>query len=270
MAASDSPGQAYLLDNRAVAAGARFEALSRLYDPSTFRHIRDLGIGPGWRCWEVGAGGTTVATWLAGQTGSSGAVLATDIDVSRAEAAAAPTVEIRRHDVVREPPPEGSFDLVHARLVLVHLAERDQALRAMSGALRPGGWLLVEDADPGLQPLACLETHSAEERLANRLRVGFRKLLAARGADLEYGRRLPRLFRELGLLEVAADAYFPVAVPATIELELATISLIRDELLAHGVATEEEIARHLASVAAGRLDLAQPPLISARGRKPRR
>jgi hypothetical protein len=34
------------------------------------------------------------------------------------------------------------------------------------------------------------------------------------------------------------------------------------------VATEEDIERHLANVAAGRLDLAQPPMIAAWGRRP--
>ena len=43
---------------------------------------------------------------------------------------------------------------------------------------------------------------------------------------------------------------------------------LHDQLLAKGLATGEEIARHLANVAAGRLDLAQPPMISAWGRRP--
>src|ERR1039458_7122444 len=44
-----------------------------------------------------------------------------------------------------------TFDLVHARLVLVHVPQRAQALAAMVAALKPGGWLLLEEADPGLQ-----------------------------------------------------------------------------------------------------------------------
>jgi hypothetical protein len=47
----------YLLDNKQAEAGARFDALAALFDPWTFRHIDDLGIGDGWRCREVGAGG---------------------------------------------------------------------------------------------------------------------------------------------------------------------------------------------------------------------
>lgn len=260
--------QGYLLDNRATEAGRRFEALSELFDPSTFRHIADLGIAPGWRCWEVGAGGPSVVRWLAGQVGPAGRVLATDIDVSWAVEAAGPTVEVRRHDVGRDPHPDETFDLVHARLVLVHVVERDAALQAMARALRPGGWLLVEDADPALQPLSCPDVQGPEQELANKLRSGFRALLTQRGVDLAYGRKLPRLLRAADLADVAADGFFPLAQPACTVLETATIQLIRDQLLSHGIASAEEIDQHLANVAAGRLDLAQPPMISAWGRRP--
>ncbi|MFD0537049.1 class I SAM-dependent methyltransferase [Actinomadura luteofluorescens] len=184
----------YLLDNRQAEAGVRFKAISELFDPWTFRHMDDAGLRPGWRVWEVGAGGPTVPSWIAGRVGSAGRVLATDIDVSwlaDAPELAGTPVEIRRHDLVRDAPPEGPFDLVHARLVLVHLPDRDRALRTMIEALRPGGVLLVEDADPGLQPLACPDEHGPDERLANAVRRGFRALLAERGADLAYGRRSP-------------------------------------------------------------------------------
>ena len=65
---------------------------------------------------------------------------------------------------------------------------------------------------------------------------------------------------------MAADAAFPVTHPACNALETATINLIRDQLLDHGIATESEIAEHLDNVAAGRLDLTQPPMISCWGR----
>ena len=257
----------YLLDNRVVEAGARIAALSALFDPVTFRHVDALGIARGWRCWEVGAGGPSVPRGLAARVGPEGRVLATDIDVVWAQAAAGGPIEVRRHDVAGDAPPDEPFDLVHARLVLVHLPDRARALQAMIGALRPGGCLLVEDADPALQPLSVIDPASAEDALANRLRAGFRTLLGERGVDLAFGRKLPRLLRAAGLGEVAADAYFPVALPACATLEIATVKYLREQLIAKGLATAEEIERHLASVAAGRLDLAQPPMISVWGRR---
>ena len=140
----------YLLDNRRPEAGERFAALAELFDPWTFRHFDDLGLGEGWRCWEVGAGGVSVPRGLAERVGTSGRVLATDIDVSWMVEADQHAYDVNRHDVGLDKAPPGPYDLIHARLVLVHVPRRIEAMAAMIEVLRPGGWLLVEDADPAL------------------------------------------------------------------------------------------------------------------------
>ena len=262
------PGDGYLLANAAPGAAERLAAIATLFDPATFRHFDRLGLAPGWRCWEVGAGGTSVVDHLADRVGPDGHVLGTDIDLSWAPSTPAGTVEFERHDVADGPPPGAPFDLVHARLVLVHVPGRDQALATMAAALAPGGVLLVEDADPALQPLACLEETGPDEERANRVRRGFRVLLADRGADLAYGRTLPRRLREVGLVEVGAEAAFPIGHPACDVLEVATVSLLGDRLVERGQVGAEEIAAHLAAVRGGALDLVQPPMVSCWGRRP--
>jgi SAM-dependent methyltransferase len=263
-----TPDEGYLLDNRASQAGIRFGALAELFDPSTFRHLSRVGVARGWRCWEVGAGGASVPSWLADQVGPGGLVLATDIDTSWLDDLARPALEVRRHDVGLDDPPGTGLDLVHARLVLTHVPQRDRALAAMVSALRPGGWLVLEDADPGLQPLLCPDEYGPAQELANRLRHGFRTLMAGRGADLAFGRTLPRLLRGQGLLDVGADAWFPISGPACTTLEVATVEQIRERLVEGGVATSDEIDEHLANVAAGRVpDLVTSPMITAWGRR---
>lgn len=259
----------YLLENRKAEAAQRFTALSALFDPGTLRQCDACGITAGWRCWEVGAGGPALVRMFAERIGGAGYVLATDIDTSWAEGAVSRNVEVRKHDVAHEPPPDGSFDLVHARLLLVHLPDRERALRNMVSALKPDGWLVIEDADPALQPLSCIDPCGPEQELANRIRLGFRALLSGRGADLAFGRKLPRMLRDAGLQDIAAEAYFPITLPACISLEIATVKMIRNELRSHGIATDDEIERHLENAQAGALDLSQPPMISVRGRKPR-
>lgn len=257
----------YLLDNRAHEAGRRFDSLSAIFDPVTFRHLETLGVNRGWRCWEVGAGGPSVPSWLAARVGPTGHVLATDIDIGWITGDLGGQVEVRNHDVAHDEPPSGRFDLVHARFVLTHLTDRDLALERMVAALRPGAWLLIEDFDSALQPLACLDGGLPAQHRANKLRDGFLALLSQRGVDLEYGRSLPRRLRAQGLSEVSADAYFPVALPAGAALDRANISQVRDVLVAQGLATPEEIAEHLAAIDAGELDIATPPLISVWGRR---
>ena len=263
--------EGYLLANRQGEAGVRFDALARLFDATTFRHLQWLGVQPGWRCWEVGAGGPTVPRWLAERVGPGGQVVVTDIDTSWLDEAfddaGEAVVDVRRHDVGAEPAPATGLDLVHARLVLTHVAGREEALASMVGALRPGGVLLIEEADPGLQPLLCPDEYGAPQQLANRLRHGFRALLAGRAPDLAYGRTLPRLLREVGLVDVGADAYFPITDPACTVLERATVEQIRHRLVAAGIATDADIDQHLANLDAGLLpDLATSPLVSAWGR----
>jgi protein-L-isoaspartate O-methyltransferase len=261
-----SQDDGYLLANQRAEAGRRFDALAELFDASTFRHLTAVGLAPGWRVWEVGAGGPSVASWLAGRVGPDGRVLATDIDTRWLDGT--PGVEVVQHDVGTEPAPDGPFDLVHARLLLVHVPNRDAALARMAAALRPGGWLVVEEADPALQPLLCLEDADPAEERANRLKSGFRRLLAERGVDLAYGRTLPRRLRENGMVDVGADAYFPITGPACAALERASVEQIRDQLVDHGLATDDEIDQHLAAVARGSLDLATSPMVSAWGRRP--
>ncbi len=158
--------EGYLLANPAA---ARNEALAQLFDPSTFRQLDATGIGPGGRCWEVGAGGATVPLWLAERVGPAGLVLATDLDTAGLPAGQ-PPLRVFRHDIGVEPPPETDLDLVHARLVLTHVPQRAAALDTMVAAVRPGGWVVLEDADPGLQPLLCPDEHGPAQELANRLR----------------------------------------------------------------------------------------------------
>jgi SAM-dependent methyltransferase len=245
----------YLLDNARAEAGERFVWLADLFDGVTRGHFGRLGVRAGSRCWEVGA------------VGPAGHVLATDIDPSWLKAGDG--YEVRQHDVAADPPPEpGTFDLVHARLVLVHVPDRARSLATMAAALRPGGWLLAEDADTALQPLACLDDSGPAQRRANRLRDAVRELMTRRGADMRYGRTLPRALREAGLADVAASGFFPVGGLACDRLEAATIRHVRGELLAPGLADDAEIDAHLAAIYAGELDLTLAPLVSAWGRRP--
>jgi ubiquinone/menaquinone biosynthesis C-methylase UbiE len=137
----------YALDNAAVQAGDRFSALSELFDAGTIHHIEQRGITSGWHCLEVGGGGGSIATWLSERVGRPGRVLVTDINTRFLDSLQHPNLEVRRHNIVTDPLPEGAFDLIHARLVLMHLPERDAVLTRLIKALKPGGWLLDEEFD---------------------------------------------------------------------------------------------------------------------------
>jgi len=229
-------------------ATTRSDPLRTLFDPVTRRHLDALGVGEGWRCWEVGGGGPSTPAWLAERVGPTGRVLATGLDVGWASGRE--PYEVRRHDVVRDEPPGETFDLVHARLVLARVADRHAALRHMVGALRPGGWLVVEEIDVDFQPCATPDASNAGQYLSNRIRAGLLAVLGRRGVDLELGRKVPRLLREVGLVDVAADGYFPLASPAAAALEAASIEHLRGALVALRAASDDELDAHLGAALA--------------------
>jgi 2-polyprenyl-3-methyl-5-hydroxy-6-metoxy-1,4-benzoquinol methylase len=243
-----------------------FDTLAALLDPATFYRLAQLGTGPGWRCWEVGAGGGTVTGWLSERVGVTGRVVATDIDVWALASSRGVNVEAVRHDVGAEEAPGSGFDLVHARLVLEHVYDYAAGLAAMAGALRPGGWLLAESADPLLQPLACPDEAGSAQALANKVRHAIWAVETHSGQK-RFGRMLPRLLRGAGLSDVQAEVRFPLGGPDAVRLQRTLIARRGDRLVDAGLLTREEIDRHLADLAAGELDLAAFPVVSAWGRR---
>ena len=122
----------------------RLGMLAEARDPRTRRMLDSTGLSPGWRCWELGAGGGTVSAWLGRRVGPDGSVWSTDVDL-QFHRPVLPNVVVERHDVTRDQVPDAAFDLVHARAVLQHLPERDQVMETLWDALVPDGWLVVED-----------------------------------------------------------------------------------------------------------------------------
>jgi len=200
--AEDSIPQGYVFDNAAEQAGARLRALSEMFDPSTIHHLSERGVSEGWHCLEVGGGNGSIATWLGGRVGPTGRVLVTDIDTRFLETMKLPNVEIRRHNIVADALPERTFDLVHSRLVLLHLPERDEALRRMIAALKPGGWLVDEEFDSA-SLLADPVVNAAE--VLPKTQLAIMRLVEDRGVERRYGRLLLGRLRALGLVEAGAE-----------------------------------------------------------------
>jgi SAM-dependent methyltransferase len=199
------PGYRLAGRGREAAESERLDLLERLYDPGSRRRRRL--VQPGWRCLEVGAGRGSMAAWLAEQVGVSGQVVAIDIDVTFMQWIDLPNLEVRQHDILEdslEALGPGSFDLVCSRLMLFWLAGRQEAaIRNMAACLRPGGWLVDEDADWGT-PGPVDPSHGLYGGYHEAFRGG--EWWALRGYDPFFGRKLPVLFERCGLQNVSHEA----------------------------------------------------------------
>ena len=137
----------YAYDNAVAGQRERLRTLEALFDAGTVAELEARGIDRGWRCLEVGAGGGSIALWLADRVAPEGIVAATDRDTTLLDELSHPNLEVRVHDVLEDDLPEREFDVVHVRLLLAWLSDRRTALRRLIGALKPGGWLVAEELD---------------------------------------------------------------------------------------------------------------------------
>jgi SAM-dependent methyltransferase len=257
----------YVFDAAFETERQRLETMTAFFEPGTHRLLEALGCAEGWRVLEVGGGTGNTTEWLCGQVGPSGAVVATDVDTRFLDQLEHPNLEVRQHNIISDDIEEGAFDLVHARLLLEWLPDREKALRQMVRALKPGGWLLAEDYDF----VTFGSWHPAYE-----LGVKFRDALvqlfqSMAGYDVEFGRKLPGLLAAAGLVEVEAEGRCDVAQAGSPGLETVPLTLqqVRGFMEAAGTLTAQEVDQVMrdARTQAALWGLT-PLLVAARGRKP--
>ncbi|MFI9722174.1 class I SAM-dependent methyltransferase [Streptomyces sp. NPDC052396] len=264
-----TPPQGYAYDNDSAHAGEQHCCLAAAYDDFTVRRLSRILTGPGGRCLEVGAGAGSVARWLAGRVAPTGSVLATDIKPHHVPAV--PGLEILTHDITADPLPENSFDLIHARLVLLHLPERTQVLQRLVTALRPGGWLQLDEFDETTYgPLIPMGESSTEAQAAYRTYLEAKlALLTSAGVDLDWGRRLPTAMSRAGLVDIDAEPHvqqWRAHSPGT-ALQIHNIRHLRERFLRTGI-TDQQLAAARQAMCHPDFLAASCLMYSVQGRRP--
>ncbi|MGN6866810.1 MAG: class I SAM-dependent methyltransferase [Solirubrobacteraceae bacterium] len=214
---------------------ARLELLAEFHDPLTIAQLDAISMGEGWRCLDVGAGAGAVTRILAERVGRGGSLLAVDLDTTLLERLAGDRIEVRRMDLLREPLPPDEFDLVNARLLLMHTPSRLEALRRLAGAARPGGW--VSAIDPDFTTVAVSPTTLAWKRTW----AAFCDAVIAGGWDPRYGARLHDDLQAVGLVDVQVDYVASCEPGGSLAARLLSLSFerLRHRLVAFGAAGEE-------------------------------
>jgi SAM-dependent methyltransferase len=162
--------------------------------------------------------GRGIARRLAERVGSSGRVVATDLDIRFVEDHGLGNLEARRHDILTDPLEEGAFDLAHARAVIMHVPDHQGTLERMVAAVRPGGWVVIEDVDFGGPMAAALAHYSfpaGHAPLVERIYRAAEAVLSAAGADASHGTRLLAGLQAAGLEHVGGELHTPVVAGGT-------------------------------------------------------
>lgn len=258
---------AYVFDNAAAQAATRLSALAAIFDPGTIRHFAEVGVGKGWKCLEVGGGGGSIASWLCQQVGAAGRVVATDLDTRFLDNLSHGNLEVWRHNIAVDPLPEATFDLVHARLVLVHLPDRDQTLLRITRALKPGGWLLAEEFDAlSLQP----DPRISPSEVPLKAFAAMHAVMTSRGVDSYFGRRLAAHVHLLGLMDVVAEGrmFMMQGRSVTIDLLRASLQQLRSEMMRSGLISEAEFAHDMDLLDSPDLLIPSPIMWAVKARRP--
>jgi len=169
------------------------------------------GLTAGERVLDLGAGPGFAALDLACRVGPTGQVLALEHSPAYVVAgqrlaveAGLTHLELRQHDLLRDPLPREGFDLAWMRWVAMFLADLEPLLTQLPLALRPGGRLVLHEYVQwdsfGLHPHG-----AAIHRFGQAVQRSFRQA----GGDPDVNRRLPSLLAARGF---HIDALEPLPV----------------------------------------------------------
>jgi SAM-dependent methyltransferase len=138
------------------------EAYERYLVPAIFTEMADrlldlARLGEGERVLDVGCGTGIVARRAAPRVGSTGTLVALDLNegmlrvARRMSSDVQPRIQWRQGDAAAPPFPDGAFDLVVCQQALQFFSEPEKALCAMRRVLAPGGRAAIA----ALRPIAC-------------------------------------------------------------------------------------------------------------------
>ncbi len=218
----------------------RLRLLEAALDDATRSCIDSAGVGAGQSCLEVGAGAGSIASWLGSRVTPDGNVLAVDVNDEFLRHLA-PPVGVLRGDVRNAPVPPASFDLAHARYVLIHNADPVGVLDAMLRALKPGGALILEE--PDFSAARAITGPSSLKDAFDNVTRAIELTFSARGLDYAFGRQLPSLdgSKPITFESVQYDRHVRKGGSTFARMMRASTLALKDKYLASGGATEHDI-----------------------------
>ena len=214
-----------------------------------------IGVRAGERVVEIGCGPRGCLELLSERVGPTGSV----VGVERSEEAVKlarefvserklTNVEVLNGDARATGLPRGTFDLATARLVLVNIPKPEEVVAEMVALVRPGGVAAFHEAHWAGQ--VCDPPLPAWDSLFEALST----YAVKNGIDLAVGKRVPRMLREAGLVDIQVRPLISVLPPGHSRRDLFPVFVenLRDRLIEQRVIDEggldqrlRELRRHV-------------------------
>lgn len=228
----------------------RLQLLAQERWPDTEALFQRVGLASGMRCVDLGCGGGEVTFEIARLVRPAGSAVGIDMDTVKLELArqAAAARDIGNVDFrplnVNEWSDPGAYDVVYCRFLLQHLAHPVALLRRMWEAARPGGTVVVEDAD--FDGWSCDPPNAGFDFFLR----AYSEVIARRGGDHAAGRKLLRYFRSAGFPAPAIHVAEPIYLEGPGKtLALSTLDFTTEAILSEGIASEAELRDAVADLA---------------------
>lgn len=225
-------------------------AQAEVYAPEADELLDRVALPEGASAIDVGCGALGILPLLRARVGARARVVGLDLEprllALAAELAAQRGIEIEtvHADAAATGLPPGSFDLVHARTLLINVTNPETIVAELARLARPGGTVALQEPDPA--SWLCDPPHPAFDRLRDRLIATYPRT----GKDFGLGRRTARLLRQAGLRDVQVRATARVTHPGDYyhTFLLALCRLLRQPLLADGESTADQLDRDSATL----------------------
>ncbi len=242
-ATGDDPNAVYALSSSS-GESARLQRQAEELAPDSAVLLDRVGLRPGDSAIDLGCGPRGVIDLLAERVAPGGRVVGLDADPAHVAMASEfvaarglSDAEVVCGDARHTGLEAGSFDLVHARTLLITVPQPAELLGEMVRLARPGGW--VAGLEPDTEAAICYPPHPAFDRLCEIFTIGFSR----NGADPHFGRRMAELYRQAGLkditVEVRAGVYPAGHSRRTIRADL--VRSMRPQIIEMGLADPQEL-----------------------------
>ncbi|KJH71326.1 class I SAM-dependent methyltransferase [Aliterella atlantica] len=176
---------------------ARLKLLEDAFDAQTQQIIQSLGVAAGWKCLELGPGAGSILAWLSDLVGSSGQVVGVDKNTAFIESISAPQISKIAGDILDVELEDNSFDLIHARYVLVHIVESVKVIDKLIKLLKPGGLLVLEE--PAFTAAQVIDNSLPNAQAHQRVNAAISQMFIDLNLEPAIGLKLPLLLQQNNL-----------------------------------------------------------------------